>query len=106
MSSAYEVPGSWPTDTVYPSFLRMLATASQPEPSANAPCTRTTFLMPVGGAAEATLTVPSSSRIAPISAAASVSGGITLLKHEPSAHVLWQNTILFFIFGIFVSFDC
>src|SRR5271170_13652 len=30
---------------MYPSFLRMLATASQPEPSANAPCTRTTFLI-------------------------------------------------------------
>src|SRR5260370_21091992 len=105
MSSAYEVSGCCTTDTVYPSFLRMLATASQPEPSANAPCTRTTFLMPVGDAAAATLTVPSSSRSAPISVAASVSGGITLLKHEPSAHIPWQNTILFFIFGIFVSFD-
>src|SRR5260370_1035364 len=48
----------------------MLATASQPEPSANAPCTRTTFLMPVGGAAAATLTVLSSSRVPPISMAA------------------------------------
>src|SRR5271163_1543424 len=44
-SSAYEVSGGCATDTVYPSFLRMLATASQPEPSAKAPCTRTTFLI-------------------------------------------------------------
>src|SRR5271169_2599176 len=44
-SSAYEVSGGCATDTLYPSFLRMLATASQPEPSANAPCTRTTFLI-------------------------------------------------------------
>src|SRR5580693_5219987 len=44
-SSAYEVSGCCGTDTLYPSFLSMLATASQPEPSANAPCTRTTFLM-------------------------------------------------------------
>src|SRR5215469_15075331 len=42
-SSAKEVSGCCTTETVYPSFLRMLATASQPEPSANAPCTRTTF---------------------------------------------------------------
>src|SRR6202022_130735 len=42
-SSAYEVSGGCATDTLYPSFLRMLATASQPEPSAKAPCTRTTF---------------------------------------------------------------
>src|SRR5580693_301844 len=67
-SSAYEVSGGCATDTVYPSFSRILATASQPEPSANAPCTRTTFLMPLGDAAAAT---PSSSRIAPISVAAS-----------------------------------
>src|SRR5271154_5957414 len=44
-SSAYVVSGGCATDTLYPSFLRMLATASQPEPSANAPCTRTTFLI-------------------------------------------------------------
>src|SRR5277367_4932829 len=44
-SSAYEVSGCCTTDTLYPSRLRMLATASQPEPSAKAPCTRTTFLM-------------------------------------------------------------
>src|ERR1700685_2274718 len=44
-SSAYDVSGCCTTDTLYPSFLRMLATASQPEPSANAPCTRTTFLI-------------------------------------------------------------
>src|SRR5579864_6853163 len=44
-SSAYEVSGGCATDTLYPSFLRILATASQPEPSANAPCTRTTFLI-------------------------------------------------------------
>src|SRR5580692_9991045 len=44
-SSAYEVSGGCATDTLYPSFLRMLATASQPEPSAKAPCTRTTFLI-------------------------------------------------------------
>src|ERR1700677_2238314 len=44
-SSAYEVSGCCTTDTLYPSFLRMLATASQPEPSAKAPCTRTTFLI-------------------------------------------------------------
>src|SRR5580704_5066882 len=44
-SSAYEVSGGCATDTLYPSFLRMLATASQPEPSANAPCTSTTFLI-------------------------------------------------------------
>src|SRR5580692_823297 len=44
-SSAYEVSGCCTTDTLYPSFLRMLATASQPEPSAKAPCTRTTFLV-------------------------------------------------------------
>src|SRR6202008_1789977 len=43
-SSAYEVSGVCATDTLYPSLLRMLATASQPEPSAKAPCTRTTFL--------------------------------------------------------------
>src|ERR1051325_756784 len=45
MSSAYDVSGCCTTDTVYPSFLRMLATASQPEPSAKAPCTKTTFLI-------------------------------------------------------------
>src|SRR5580704_2622258 len=61
--------------------------------------------MPVGGAAAATLTVPSTSRIAPISIVASVSCGITLLKHEPRTHIPWQNTILFFIFGILGSFD-
>src|ERR1700719_51381 len=44
-SSAYEVSGGCATDTLYPSFLRMLKTASQPEPSAKAPCTRTTFLI-------------------------------------------------------------
>src|SRR5208282_4776738 len=44
-SSAYEVSGCCTTDTLYPSFLRMVATASQPEPSAKAPCTRTTFLI-------------------------------------------------------------
>src|SRR5271168_3723060 len=44
-SSAYEVSGCCTTDTLYPSFMRMLATASQPEPSAKAPCTRTTFLI-------------------------------------------------------------
>src|SRR6478672_10786431 len=44
-SSAYEVSGGCATDTLYPSFLRMLATGSQPDPSANAPCTRTTFLI-------------------------------------------------------------
>src|ERR1700733_12553356 len=43
-SSAYEVSGGCATDTLYPSLLRMLATGSQPEPSAKAPCTRTTFL--------------------------------------------------------------
>src|SRR5215831_1653087 len=32
-------------------------------------------------------------------------GMISLLKHEPSAQSPWQNTILFFVFGIFVSFD-
>src|SRR5277367_1483844 len=49
-SSAYEVSGGCATDTLYPSFSRILATAPQPEPSAKAPCTRTTFLMPVGAA--------------------------------------------------------
>src|SRR6202034_1283743 len=44
-SAAYEVSGGCATDTLYPSFLRILATASQPEPSAKAPCTRTTFLI-------------------------------------------------------------
>src|ERR1700729_3869713 len=44
-SSAYEVSGGCATDTLYPSLMRMLATASQPEPSAKAPCTRTTFLI-------------------------------------------------------------
>src|SRR5271156_990337 len=44
-SSAYEVSGGCATDTLYPSFLRILATGSQPEPSAKAPCTRTTFLI-------------------------------------------------------------
>src|SRR5580704_15522491 len=44
-SSAYEVSGGCATDTLYPSFLRILATASQPEPSAKAPCTKTTFLI-------------------------------------------------------------
>src|ERR1700733_13366088 len=44
-SSAYDVSGCCTTDTLYPSFLRILATGSQPEPSAKAPCTRTTFLI-------------------------------------------------------------
>src|SRR4029077_2111597 len=44
-SSAYEVSGGCATDTLYPSFLRMSATLFQPEPSAKAPCTRTTFLI-------------------------------------------------------------
>src|SRR5580693_2470915 len=44
-SSAYEVSGGCGTDTLNPSFLRILAPASQPEPSAKAPCTRTTFLI-------------------------------------------------------------
>src|SRR5271156_3013672 len=44
-SSAYEVSGGCATDTLHPSLLRMLATGSQPEPSAKAPCTRTTFLI-------------------------------------------------------------
>src|SRR5260370_13935351 len=67
MSTAYDVYGCWITDTVYPSFARMLATASEPEPSANAPCTKTTFLMPVFDAdcAEA------DSRVPPASVAAS-----------------------------------
>src|SRR5580704_4880985 len=65
-SSAYEVSGGCATDTLYPSFSRILATASQPEPSANAPCTRTTFLMPVFGADCAEARVP------PASAAASI----------------------------------
>src|ERR1700691_1595942 len=46
-SSPYEVSGGCATDTLYPSFLRMLATASQPEPSAKAPCTSTTFLIAI-----------------------------------------------------------
>src|SRR5271155_5420741 len=46
-SSAYEVSGGCATDTLYPSFLRILATAFQPEPSAKAPCTRTTFLIAI-----------------------------------------------------------
>jgi hypothetical protein len=29
--------------------------------------------------------------------------GITLLKHEPSAQIPWQNTMLFFVFVITVS---
>src|SRR5271163_4684227 len=44
-SSAYEVSGGCATDTLKPSFLRMSATLFQPEPSAKAPCTRTTFLI-------------------------------------------------------------
>src|SRR5580698_9120370 len=44
-ASAYDVYGCCTTDTLYPSFLRTLATGSQPEPSAKAPCTRTTFLI-------------------------------------------------------------
>src|SRR5271163_952991 len=44
-SSAYEVSGCCTTDTLYPSFMSIFATASQPEPSAKAPCTRTTFLI-------------------------------------------------------------
>src|SRR5271156_4604024 len=44
-SSAYDVSGCCTTDTLYPSFLRIVATGSQPEPSAKAPCTRTTFLI-------------------------------------------------------------
>src|SRR5271156_1775258 len=46
-SSAYEVSGGCATDTLYPSLLRMLATASHPEPSAKAPCTSTTFLIAI-----------------------------------------------------------
>src|ERR1700722_5647279 len=67
-SSAYEVSGCCGTDTLYPSFLRMLATASQPEPSANAPCTKTTFLMPVFDA----VCAEAESRVPPASAAASI----------------------------------
>src|ERR1700679_1395605 len=44
-SSAYEVSGGCATDTLNPFFFRMLATGSHPEPSAKAPCTRTTFLI-------------------------------------------------------------
>src|ERR1700719_2477950 len=44
-SSAYEVSGGCATDTLSPSFLRMSATLFQPEPSAKAPWTRTTFLI-------------------------------------------------------------
>src|ERR1700679_105767 len=44
-SSAYEVSGGCATDTLYPSFLRISATLFQPEPSAKAPCTKTTFLI-------------------------------------------------------------
>src|SRR5277367_4666965 len=86
-SSAYEVSGGCATDTVYPSFSRILATASQPEPSANAPCTRTTFLMPVCGAAAATFGVFSSSRVAPISVAATVAITYSFFM------TAWQNSM-------------
>src|SRR5580698_3564862 len=56
-SSAYEVSGGCATDTVYPSFSRIFATASQPEPSANAPWTSTTFLIPEDGADAAATTL-------------------------------------------------
>src|SRR6185312_3137061 len=42
-SAAKVVSGSCTTCTVYPSRSRMSATGFQPEPSANAPWTRTTF---------------------------------------------------------------
>ncbi len=50
MSSSSEVSGGWAMVTLKPCFWRMSETAFQPEPSAKAPCTRTTFL---AGAAEA-----------------------------------------------------
>src|SRR5215470_860072 len=34
------------------------------------------------------------------------SGTINLLKQEPSAQRPWQNTMLFFVVVILVSFDC
>ena len=52
-SSASEVSGVWAMLTLYPSLCRMSETAFHPEPSANAPWTRTTvtFLGEVSGAA-------------------------------------------------------
>src|ERR1700728_4599479 len=46
-SSSSEVSGGWATLTLKPSFSKILATAIQPDPSAKAPWTRTTFF--VGG---------------------------------------------------------
>src|SRR5262249_32952261 len=55
----------------------MLATASHPEPSTNAPCTRTTFLMPVGGGGAAAFRVVCSGRVAPITAAVSATRALS-----------------------------
>src|SRR5215470_20191282 len=88
-SSANDVSGCCTTETLYPSFLRMLATASHPEPSANAPCTNTTLLMPGGCGAAATLRVVCTSRIAPIRAVMTVRTPQNLLMT-----ILFSNLML------------
>src|SRR3984885_4174284 len=55
-SSSSEVSGGWATLTLKPSFSNILATAIQPDPSAKAPWTRTTFF--VGGEGEVAAEAP------------------------------------------------
>src|SRR3984957_6606312 len=56
-SSSSEVSGGWGTPTLKPSFSKILTTAIQPEPSAKAPWTRTTFF--VAGEGEVAAEAPS-----------------------------------------------
>src|ERR1700722_20122707 len=65
-SSSSEVSGGWATPTLKPSFSKILTTAIQPDPSAKAPWTRTTFF--VGGEGEVAAEAP----VARVSAAAAV----------------------------------
>src|SRR5262245_1551429 len=109
-SSANEVSGCCTTDTVYPSFSRILATASHPEPSAKAPCTRTTFLMPVGGGAAATLRVVCSSRVTPsrvvMSATTALSFFMTILLSSLILDLVCLNVFICSVLSFgFVYFD-
>src|SRR5258708_19080428 len=126
MSSAYDVSGCCTTDTVYPSFLRMSATASQPEPSANAPCTKTTFLIPFFEAdcAEADSSVPPASVaasmattkrffMASLQLAASMNrpefdgrgvGQLTFLGSRVCAHISFEGRAKLYEFACLVFF--
>src|SRR6266404_5823307 len=108
-SSAYEVSGCCTTDTLYPSFSRIFATASQPEPSANAPCTSTTFFIGWAVCASARRAVTENAIAAIATMLSSVVRSRSVgrwLKTAgcPLPQSSSYNSILFFVVTVFICF--